>query len=63
MGDEVSFGINGTNVRNKIFDNIDKTVVFALLSTELEDVYVDFDGEQVLFNDTMIPFESLGLRT
>ena len=62
VGDKVSYLVNATALKDKI-PALDKTMAFALLSTQIEGMYMDFDREQVLLEDHMVPFSNLGLRS
>ena len=45
-----------------MWDRFNPTVLLALMTAEMDDVFVDFPREQVLLGDMMVPFSSLGLR-
>ena len=59
IGDKVSFIVNAT----KFAPRFDKTIMFALMTAQMDILHLDFDREQVLFRDEHIPFEYFGLNS
>ena len=58
VGDKVSFKLYSSNSE----EILSAMTLFALMTTDMDDVNIDFAKELILFEDDMIPFSDLMVR-